>query len=419
MSFKDLISHNLILQAIEEAGHTIPTPIQEKVIPKIIEGSDLQASSETGSGKTAAFVLPALHRLLDRAPGHGKGPRVLILVPTRELAMQVAQETKKYGKNLPKIKAVCIYGGVPYPKQLQDLSRPYEILIATPGRLIDHLDRRRISLARTELFILDEADRMLDMGFIEPVEQIAALLPKQHQTLLFSATLKGSVLKLSQKLLHNPIQISVERDLSLTAPIEQRLHPVDNLEHKYRLLEHLLQDNSLKQAIIFTATKQQADLLADKLSDKGHEVEALHGDLNQRQRTRTMMKLRKEEIRILVATDVAARGIDVLTISHIINFDLPRCPEDYVHRIGRTGRAGNTGIALSFVAPKDRSLVKRIEQFTGSKMIHQTIPGLEPKSKMEGHGHARTKRSDSPFQKRKTFGKKFKRPFFKKKWGNS
>ncbi len=417
MHFKDLISHPKILQAIEDAGHTLPTPIQKEVILKVAEGRDIRASSETGSGKTAAFILPALEKLANHSPLPGKGPRVLILVPTRELALQVSAEAKKYGKHLPKITTICIYGGTPYPRQLQELSRPYDILVATPGRLLDHIERGRIRFSRTELFILDEADRMLDMGFIEPVEEIAALLPQKHQTLMFSATLKGSVLKLSEKLLNHPVEAIIERDRSQEEQIEQRLFRVDNLDHKYRLLDHLLKIPEMKQAIVFTATKHQADQITRKLMGQGHDAAALHGDMNQRQRTRTMMRMRKEEVRILVATDVAARGIDILTISHIINFDLPKIAEDYVHRIGRTGRASNKGTAFSFVAPNDRSCLKKIEQFTGRKIVHDTIPGIEARNQGEDKGNRsgegnfnRHRRSRFPgqgkFKPKRFFGKR-------------
>ena len=378
MTFKDLNLHEEILKAIEEAGHVTPTPIQKMAIPKILEGCDLRASAQTGTGKTAAFILPALNLLSVPSEVHGQGPRVLILVPTRELAMQVANEAVKYSKHLSKVKTVCIYGGAPYPIQNRELSRHYEILVATPGRLIDHIQRGRINFSRLQLFILDEADRMLDMGFIEPVEEIAAALPPSHQTLMFSATLKGSVMNLSKRLLKNPIELSVETDLSLHDNIEQRLHHVDNLSHKNRLLDHLLSDPTLKQAIVFTSTKSHANLLADELFERGFHAAALHGDMDQRQRTRTITMLRQGKIQILVATDVAARGIDVLTISHVVNFDLPSSVEDYVHRIGRTGRAGAKGVALSFASNKDMHIVKRIEQFTGHKIALHVIPGMEP-----------------------------------------
>jgi superfamily II DNA/RNA helicase len=295
--------------------------------------------------------------------------------------MQVAAEAAKYTKHMPHMKTVCVFGGTPYPIQNKQLSRPYDILVATPGRLIDHLERNRIKLDRIEVLILDEADRMLDMGFVEPVEHIASLTPKTRQTLLFSATLKGNVLKLSRRLLNNPLEIAIEPERAAADGIEQHLHTVDNIDHKYRLLDHLLRDEAMQQVIVFTATKHQADQLADKLCMEGHPAAALHGDLNQRQRTRTIARLRKGEFRILVATDVAARGIDIPAISHVINFDLPMSAEDYVHRIGRTGRAGATGIALSFAAHRDLRLVQQIERFIGKKMILTVIPGMEPKFK--------------------------------------
>lgn len=379
MSFQELNLHPKILKAIEDAGYTTPTPIQEKAIPKIMGGFDLRASAQTGTGKTAAFILPALNRLINPSEMHGKGPRILILVPTRELAMQVATEATKYSKHMSRVKTVCIYGGAPYPIQNRQLSAPYEILVATPGRLIDHLERGRISFTRLEMLILDEADRMLDMGFIEPVQQIAAATPPSRQTLMFSATLKGSVLNLSRSLLKDPIEISVAQDPAQLGNIEQRLHYVDNIGHKNRLLDHLLSDPLINQAIVFTSTKRQADQLVDQLYDCGHQAAALHGDMNQRQRTQTITRLRQGDIRVLVATDVAARGIDVQTISHVINFDLPNSTADYVHRIGRTGRAGAKGIALSFAAPADVRLVRQIEQFTGQKLTAHVIAGMEPK----------------------------------------
>jgi superfamily II DNA/RNA helicase len=394
MAFTQLFLHPLILKAIEEMGYTAPTPIQEQAIPSILKGCDLRASAQTGTGKTAAFILPSLHKLMTPAAKKTRGPRVLILTPTRELAMQIATEAAKYSKYLSKTKTVCIYGGIPYAIQNRDLSRPYEILVATPGRLIDQLERGRIDLSGVELFILDEADRMLDMGFIEPVQEIAAALPASRQTLLFSATLKGSVINLSKNLLKNPLEISIAHAHEKHEQIDQRMHKVDNIAHKYQLLDHFLSDETIFQTIIFTATKHQADQLADKLLDQGHKVAALHGDMNQRQRTRTLTRLRRSEIRILVATDVAARGIDVQTITHVINFDLPMSPEDYVHRIGRTGRAGATGVALSFAAPKDRHLIKRIEQFTGQTLVCHVVQGMEPQlQEKKSFGHPNNKKS--------------------------
>ncbi len=375
--------HENIQKALADLGHKTPTEIQDEAIPKILESCDLQASAQTGTGKTAAFILPALNRIAFREKkgpkGPPKGPSVLVLVPTRELAMQVANEAAKYSKYLPSIKTVCIYGGMPYPTQNKQLARPYDILVATPGRLIDHIERKRIRLSSIEMLILDEADRMLDMGFLEPVEYIAKQTPEKRQTLLFSATLKGSVLSLSRRLLQDPLQIQIEPKEIDQKNIEEKLFMVDNIDHKYRLLEHLLQDPSMGQAIIFTSTKRQADTLADKLSMAGFGAQALHGDMNQRQRTRTITALRKGVVRFLVATDVAARGIDIPLISHVINFDLPMNAEDYVHRIGRTGRAGATGIALTFAIHREKRDVLQIEKFTGAQMIPTLIAGLEPK----------------------------------------
>ena len=387
MNFSELSLHPSILQAVEEAGYTAPTPIQRQAIPQVLAGCDLRASAQTGTGKTAAFILPALHRLMSPSQRPGRGPRILVLAPTRELAMQIAAETMKYSARLRKTKTVCIYGGVPYPVQTRDLSRPYEILVATPGRLLDFIARKRVPLDRIEMLILDEADRMLDMGFIDPVEQIAAQTPKERQTLMFSATLKGPVMNLSARLLRNPLEINIVPDVQKCDNIEQRLHYVDNIHHKQDLLEHLLTDPSIQQAIVFTATKRHADELAEKLCEIGHSAAALHGDMNQRQRTRTIKRLRMGETKVLVATDVAARGIDHPNISHVINFDLPMTAEDYVHRIGRTGRAGGKGVALSFASPRDRSMVKSIEQFTKQKLTTHTVPGMEPKSPMDSSRH--------------------------------
>ncbi len=380
MSFKDFIDEPGILKAIEDLGYNTPTPIQKQAIPLILTGCDLRGSAQTGTGKTAAFILPALCKLAKPCKVPGRGPRVLILVPTRELAIQVAEEASKYCKYLDRIKTVCIYGGAPYPIQNRQLARPYEILVATPGRLMDHMNRGKINFSRVEMFILDEADRMLDMGFIGPVEEIAEAIPESRQTLMFSATLKGSVMKLSERLLKDPKEISVAHDPATHDNINQRLHHVDNIEHKYKLLDHILNGKDITQAIVFTRTKHHADQLVDKLIKKGYSAGALHGNMNQRQRTKTIMRLRAGEIRILVATDVAARGIDIPAISHVINFDLPESEEDYVHRIGRTGRAGATGIALSFATPKEMGFVRQIEKFTHQKMTSHTVPGMEPRT---------------------------------------
>ena len=406
MTFNNLISDKNLLKAIQELGHTSPTPIQEKAIPSIMEGADLLATAQTGTGKTGAFLLPALSRLAKPSAHHGRGPRILVLVPTRELAIQVATEAVKYSKHLPHVKTVCIYGGAPYPVQNRQLAKPHDILIATHGRLIDHLESGRANLSRVELLILDEADRMLDIGFIQPVEEIAGATPENRQTLLFSATLKKSVLRLAAKLLKNPLEIKVSPDNTAHKNITQRLQLVDNIGHKERLLDHLLHEKEVTQAIVFTATKRQADQLVDKLIDSGLRAAALHGDMNQRQRTRTISRLRQGEVRILVATDVAARGIDIPAISHVVNFDLPFNTEDYVHRIGRTGRAGATGISISYAAPRDLSLVRDIEKLTGQKMEAVTTPGLEPRERPKPYA---AKKQFSPKTHKNTYNPRFRR----------
>jgi superfamily II DNA/RNA helicase len=391
MSFEDLNLHPSILKAIAETGYTEPTAIQAQAIPEIIAGHDLMASSQTGSGKTAAFILPALNRLATPSAVGGKGPRVLVLTPTRELAQQVCDAATKYGKNM-RFKIISILGGMPYPVQNRLLSSHVDILVATPGRLIDHLERGRIDFSRLEVLILDEADRMLDMGFVDDVERIAQATPKTRQTLLFSATLDGVVGNLATRLLKEPKRISVSAVRDKHVNIEQRMMFADDVAHKNKMLNHLLTDAEVNQALVFTATKRDADGLADQLSAQGHSVAALHGDMSQRERNRTLLNLRNGNVRILVATDVAARGIDVRGISHVINFDLPKFAEDYVHRIGRTGRGGSSGIAISFASNRDAQLLKRIERYTEQSIKMHTIEGLEPKYKLRTGGHS----SDRP-----------------------
>jgi len=379
-TFASLGLHPLVLKAVEEAGYTIPSPIQAEAIPVVMKGHDLMASAQTGTGKTAAFILPALNRIAEPSAIRSKGPRVLVLTPTRELAQQVSDAATKYGKNM-RLKVVSILGGMPYPLQNKLLSNPVDILVATPGRLIDHIERGRIDFSRLEILILDEADRMLDMGFIDDVERIAAATPDTRQTLLFSATLDGMIGNLAKRLLKDPKRISIAATQARHENIEQRLMYVDDMSHKNRLLDHLLRDKDLNQAVVFTATKRDADMLADELSAQGHSAAALHGDMSQRERNRTLLNLRRGQVRVLVATDVAARGIDVAGISHVINFDLPKAAEDYVHRIGRTGRGGASGIAVSFASNRDAVNLQKIERYTGQSITAHTVAGMEPKFK--------------------------------------
>jgi superfamily II DNA/RNA helicase len=377
--FSTLNLNPQILKALLEAGYDSPTAVQARSIPESLAGHDLMVSSKTGSGKTAAFMLPALHKLAEPSKGKGVGPRMLVLTPTRELALQVTSAAEKYGKFLKRVKVVSILGGMPYPVQNRLLKQPVDVLVATPGRLLDHLQRGRIDFSRLELLVLDEADRMLDMGFIEDIETIVAATPATRQTLLFSATLDGTVGRLAASMLREPKRIEITSQKEKHENIEQRLHFADDLAHKNRLLDHLLRDTAVNQAVVFTATKRDADTLADSLSDKGFSAAALHGDMNQGQRTRTLNAVRRGGIKILVATDVAARGIDVQGISHVINFDLPRQAEDYVHRIGRTGRAGKSGVAISLAGGKDFGVVKQIERYTTQLIPVHVIPGLEPR----------------------------------------
>jgi superfamily II DNA/RNA helicase len=402
MSFQSLNLNAAIVQALNAAGYTEPTPVQAKSIPEAVAGHDLMCSAPTGTGKTAAFVLPALQRLMQPAKA-GRGPRVLVLTPTRELALQVTTAVQKYSKFMPRVRTGTVLGGMPYPKQRKLLESPLDILVATPGRLIDFIDQGKVDFSRLELLVLDEADRMLDMGFIKPVERIAGATPAGRQTLLFSATLDGNIGSLAKRLLKNPKLIECEATKENHDNIEQRLHYVDDGGHKHRILDHLLRDVDLTQAIVFTATKHGADRLAAKLNDGGHTAAALHGNMNQSQRNRTLARMRSGTVRVLVATDVAARGIDVASITHVINYDLPKVAEDYVHRIGRTGRAGNSGIAISFAAPDEGHQLKQIERYTGNQIQRHVIEGMEPKLKPRSGAPAGGDRRRG-WNERKTFG---------------
>jgi superfamily II DNA/RNA helicase len=377
MKFCELNLNDNLLKALTSCGYSEPTPVQEAAIPICLTGKDIIASAQTGTGKTAAFVLPALQRLSSRSNLPGRGPRVLVLTPTRELATQVTDAVRTYGKFL-RIRSGSILGGMPYREQLNLLSQPVDLIVGTPGRLIDHLDNRKLSLARLELLILDEADRMLDMGFIDDVEKIAAAAPAGRQTLLFSATIDQRIEKLAGKLLHEPQMVRISPTQVTHDNIEQRLLVADNLGHKNRLLRSLVTSSDLERAIIFSATKRDAEVLAKGLSEDGHAARALHGDMTQGARNRTITDMRRGKVRLLVATDVAARGLDVPGISHVINFDLPRFPEDYVHRIGRTGRAGATGVAISFVSASEVLFLEKIQRYTKRELSQHTIEGLEP-----------------------------------------
>lgn len=376
-----------ILRSVTEAGYTEPTDVQLRAIPAAISGTDLLVSSRTGSGKTAAFVLPALQRVIEarrdpakkRERGQPNGPRVLVLAPTRELAMQVSRACTVYGRNVQGLRVATVVGGVPYAAQLKALKGPLDILIATPGRLIDHMGSGKAALAQVELLILDEADRMLDMGFIDDIHLIAKEMSAERQTMMFSATFDGTVGGLAAQLTHDAQRIRISAPTEQHTGIEQRLHWADNRSHRDALLDQILTDRSIEQAVVFTSTQRDADELADRLSQIGHSVAALHGGMPQGRRNRVLGALRMKQLKVLVATDVAARGIDVPTITHVINYGLPMKAEDYVHRIGRTGRAGRSGLAITIAERRDIPMIRRIERFTTHNIPAAVVPGLEPR----------------------------------------
>ena len=380
IQFADLNLDKNILSALQAAGYDSPTPIQTQSIPAALAGKDIMASAQTGSGKTAAFLLPSLQKIVKRSEKAGKGPRVLVLTPTRELAAQVEKNAQIYAKNMKWVRSVTLVGGSSFGQQIKAMSKPIDIIVATPGRLMDHMRSGRVDFDRLEVLILDEADRMLDMGFIDDIETIVAATPEDRQTLLFSATWDGAVGKLARKLTKNPEVIEIERE-DKQGKIDEQLLYCDDKNHKNRLLDHILRDANIDQCVIFTSTKAMTEVLADELYEKGFAANCLHGDMPQGWRNRTLMDLRKGRCKILVATDVAARGIDVPTITHVINYDLPKQAEDYVHRIGRTGRAGRSGLAISFAEVNEYMAVHKIERYIGRKLPEVLIEGLEPTRK--------------------------------------
>lgn len=392
MTFDTLGLSPALLSALNEAGFSTPTSVQAAAIPQALAGHDLMVSAQTGSGKTAAFMLPALERVVGKPSSAGRGVQILVLTPTRELALQVNDATQAYGKNIPGLRTTTAVGGMPYGAQLRALSRRVDVLVATPGRLIDHIQSRRVDLSTVHTLVLDEADRMLDMGFIEDIETIVAATPASRQTLLFSATLDGSVARLAERMMREPKRIDISGARDKHKNITQTLLYADDTSHKMRLLDHLLRDTTMDQAIVFSGTKRGADELSDMLCESGFSAAALHGDMNQRQRTRTLAQLQRAQLQILVATDVAARGIDVQGISHVINFDLPMQAEDYVHRIGRTGRAGRDGQAFTLASHSERHKVRRIEHYIGQTLESSEIAGLEPQRRARPAGAPRSGR---------------------------
>jgi len=367
-----------LVATLQKLQHEQPTPVQRATIPTLSDGHDLLVSAQTGSGKTAAFLLPALERLAQPGTGARGAPRILVLAPTRELALQVEQAALRYGRGLRRLRTACLIGGAPFGPQLRRLADGVDLVVATPGRLGDHLQRGRVDLSAVELLVLDEADRMLDMGFVDEIKAICERLPAHRQTVLFSATIDGRIEAVAAGVTRTPQRIRVDADVD-AGELTQRVHHVDDLRHKLALLDAILSGGDVAQAIVFASTKVAADELAIRLRDGGREAAALHGDMQQSARDRVVRQLRAGRIAVLVATDVAARGIDVPTISHVINFDLPMKAEDYIHRIGRTGRAGRAGTSVTLVGARDRRLLAAIERLLDTRIPVAVVPGLEPR----------------------------------------
>ncbi|MEH6460449.1 DEAD/DEAH box helicase [Chitinimonas sp. JJ19] len=380
MSFADLGLSDDIVRAVTELGYTEPTPIQLQAIPAVLTGRDLLAGAQTGTGKTAGFTLPILHRLANRAakgPSTGRPPvRALILTPTRELAAQVEESVRHYGKYL-KLTSMTMFGGVSINPQIKQLRSRVDILVATPGRLLDHVQQGTLDLSKVEILVLDEADRMLDMGFIRDIKKILSLLPRERQNLLFSATFSDEIKALADNLLQSPELIEVARRNATADTIAQKIYPVDR-DKKRQLLAHLIKEHNWFQVLVFTRTKHGANRLAEQLDKDGISALAIHGNKSQGARTRALSEFKDGTLQVLVATDIAARGIDIDQLPHVVNYELPNVPEDYVHRIGRTGRAGAEGEAVSLVCVDEKKLLADIERVIKREIPREIVPGFEP-----------------------------------------
>lgn len=374
MTFADLGLRSELVRAVTGAGYDKPTPIQERAIPVALEGQDLIACGQTGTGKTAAFLLPILHRLAESKPS--RRPRALVVSPTRELAAQIGEMVDRYGKYL-RIRSVVIYGGVGMERQTRSLSGGLDVIVATPGRLLDHLGRKQADLSGIQTVVLDEADRMLDMGFLPDVRRILATLPAKRQNLFFSATMPDEIEQLIRRSSQNPVMVEVARRATPVGAIRQVVHPVA-MNRKKDLLCGLLDRNDMNRTLVFTRTKARANQLVRHLEKTGRRVAAIHANKSQNARTRALASFRAGNIDTLIATDIAARGIDVDGISHVINFDLPHVPEDYVHRIGRTARAGRRGDAIAFAAPEEHAQLAAIERLVGKSIRREHFPGFPP-----------------------------------------
>ncbi len=373
-SFADLQLAQPLLQAINEEGYTHPTPIQAKAIPQVLAGHDLMAAAQTGTGKTAGFTLPILQQLL--ATGSGKPlagrPKVLILTPTRELAAQVQESVRTYGRHT-RITSMVMFGGVNINPQISALKKPVDILVATPGRLLDHVSQKTLILSDVEVLVLDEADRMLDMGFIRDIRKILALLPAKRQNLLFSATFSDDIRQLARGVLNKPVEVSVSPPNTTAQRVEQTVHLVSQSD-KRDVLSHIIRESGWHQVLVFTRTKHGANRLAERLVKDGLQAAAIHGNKSQAARTRALEGFKTGKVSVLVATDIAARGLDIDQLPQVVNFELPNMPEDYVHRIGRTGRAGAAGCALSLVDHEEMKYLKAIERLTKQAIEQKPVP---------------------------------------------
>jgi ATP-dependent RNA helicase RhlE len=379
MSFTSLGLADDIVRAVTEHGYTIPTPIQAQAIPAVLQGGDLLAGAQTGTGKTAGFTLPILQRLSQSGAGDKttrRAVRALILTPTRELAAQVEESVKTYGKYL-KLTSTVIFGGVGINPQIRQLQHGVDILVATPGRLLDHMQQGTVKLDKIEILVLDEADRMLDMGFIHDIKKVLAALPPKRQNLLFSATFSDEIKTLADRLLNNPAMIEVARRNATSEIVAQKIHPVDR-DRKHPLLSHLIRTNSWSQVLVFSRTKHGANKLVEQLGRDGITGMAIHGNKSQTARTKALAEFKTGKLQVLVATDIAARGIDIDQLPHVVNYDLPNVPEDYVHRIGRTGRAGAEGVAVSLVCIDERDMLHDIERLIKREIPVEVIAGFEP-----------------------------------------
>ncbi|HJV07865.1 MAG TPA: DEAD/DEAH box helicase [Chromobacteriaceae bacterium] len=375
LTFADLGLAEPLLRAVADTGYTTPTPIQAQAIPQVLQGGDLLAAAQTGTGKTAGFTLPMLQHLMQH-PSHQAGrPRALVLTPTRELAAQVEESVRAYSKYL-NLRSMVMFGGVSINPQISALRKPVDILVATPGRLLDHVNQRTLDLSQVEILVLDEADRMLDMGFIHDIRKVLALLPPKRQNLLFSATFSEDIKALADRLLDNPKLVEVARRNTTNELVAQKVHLVDR-DRKTDLLIHLIREHNWFQVLVFTRTKHGANRLAERLDKIGIPSAAIHGNKSQNARTRALADFKDGTLQVLVATDIAARGLDIDQLPQVVNFELPNVPEDYVHRIGRTGRAGSTGQALSLVCVDEFSFLRDIEKLTKQSIERITVPGFE------------------------------------------